>query len=208
MIWRYLLCAIAAYLLGSFSTGILVSRQKGTNIRERGSHNTGASNVLRVLGVKDGAVTFAGDFAKAALGVLIGRWLAGQNGAMVAGLFAVIGHNWPCFFSFKGGKGIACSTAVLLLTFWWQGAAAIAACVLVIGLTRYISLGSLTMLTVFSLLLLFTEGFFPAFVWALALAALAFWRHRSNIGRLLNGTENKLSFHKSKPAGHSKNAAQ
>ena len=93
MIVRYLLCAVIAYLLGSISTGILVSSHAGHNIREEGSHNTGASNALRVLGVKGGAITFLGDFLKAALAVLMGKLLAGMNGGMLAGLFVVLGHN-------------------------------------------------------------------------------------------------------------------
>ena len=192
MIVRYLLCALIAYLLGSISTGILVSKQSGHNLRTEGSHNTGASNALRVLGLKGGALTFLGDFSKAALSVGIGWWLAGLHGAMLAGLCVILGHNWPLFFGFQGGKGIACSTAVLLLTFFWQGAVAALLCLLVIYLWRYISVGSLTMLTVFFLLILFTQPFFPYAVWALILMLLGFYRHRSNLERLKNGTENKI----------------
>ena len=192
MIIRCILCAVIGYLLGSFSTGILVARKEGHDIRAEGSHNTGASNALRVLGLKGGALTFIGDFIKAVLAVVIGLLLAGKNGGMLGGLFVVLGHNWPVFFGFQGGKGIACSTAVLLILFPWQGLVAGALCLLVIYFTRYISLGSLTMLTVFFLLLLFTEPFWPAALWALALLILGVYRHRSNIQRLRNGTENKI----------------
>lgn len=192
MIFRYLLCAVVGYLLGCFSTGILVARKEGHDIRAEGSHNTGASNALRVLGVKGGALTFLGDFLKAALAVMIGKWIAGQAGGMLGGLFVVLGHNWPVFFDFRGGKGIACSTAVLLLLFPWQGAVAIALCLGVIYFTRYISLGSLTMLTVFFFLMLLTQPLWPCAVWALALALLGFYRHRANIERLRQGTENKI----------------
>ena len=145
-----------------------------------------------MLGLKGGAITFLGDFCKAALAVLAGKWMAGQYGGMVGGLFVVIGHNWPALFDFKGGKGIACSTAVLPLLFPWQGLTAIALCLLVIYLTRYISLGSMTMLAVFFVLIAFTQPFWPYAVWALCLLALGVYRHRSNIQRLKNGTENKL----------------
>lgn len=192
MIFRYLLCAVVGYLLGCFSTGILVARKEGHDIRAEGSHNTGASNALRVLGVKGGALTFLGDFLKAALAVMIGKWIAGQAGGMLGGLFVVLGHNWPVFFDFRGGKGIACSTAVLLFLFPWQGAVAIALCLGVIYFTRYISLGSLTMLTVFFFLILLTQPLWPCAVWALALALLGFYRHRANIERLRQGTENKI----------------
>ncbi len=197
MILKTALCVIVPYLLGSVSFGILVGRKNGHDIRNEGSRNTGASNVLRSVGIKAAAVTFFGDFLKAALAVLFGRWLLGSDdGAMLAGLFAVIGHNWPVFFSFRGGKGIACSTAVLLLTFPWQGAVAAVLCLIVIAVFKYISVGSLTMLTSFAVLLLLTENFWPAGVWALLLAAMAFYRHRANLVRLKQGTENKISFHR------------
>ncbi len=192
MFWKYLLCALIAYLLGSISTGILLSRPTGHNLRKEGSGNTGASNALRVLGLKYGALVFLGDSCKAALAVLIGRWIAGQEGAMLAGLFVVLGHNWPVFFGFQGGKGIACSVAVLLLTFFWQGAAAGLICLAVIYFTKYISLGSMTMLLVFFLLILFTQPLWPTAAWALLLLILGVYRHRGNIQRLRNGTENKI----------------
>ncbi len=198
MIALLMLCAAVGYLLGSFSTGILVARKEGHDIRAEGSHNTGASNALRVLGLKGGALTFAGDFAKAALSVLLGLLIAGQYGGMAAGLGVILGHNWPLFFGFKGGKGIACSTAVLLILFPWQGAVAVALCLAVIYWKRYISVGSLTMLSVFFVLLLLSRGVWPYGVWAFALAALGFARHRSNLERLKNGTENKISFHSKK----------
>ena len=117
---------------------------------------------------------------------------------MAAGLGVILGHNWPLFFGFKGGKGIACSTAVLLILFPWQGAVAVALCLAVIYWKRYISVGSLTMLSVFFVLLLLSRGVWPYGVWAFALAALGFARHRSNLERLKNGTENKISFHSKK----------
>ena len=192
MIVRCILSAVIAYLLGSVSTGILLSRKEGLDIRQAGSHNAGASNVLRVLGLRDGILTFVGDGVKAILAVLIGRWIAGDNGALIGGLFVVIGHNWPVFFGFIGGKGISCSTAVILMTFPLQGVIAVVLCVLVIYLTRYISLGSLTMLFVFAALLLFTAPFLWTGAWAIALFLLALYRHKDNIKRLLDGTENKI----------------
>lgn len=189
---KLLLCLVIGYLLGSFSTGILVASKKGHDIRAEGSHNTGASNALRILGLKGGALTFAGDFLKAALAVCAGLIIGGQLCGMMGGLGAVLGHNWPLFFGFKGGKGIACSTAVLLILFPWQGLVSAALCLLVIFFTRYISVGSLTMLSVFFLLMLFTMGVWPYGVWALILLALGFYRHQGNLQRLRDGTENKL----------------
>ena len=196
MIVRYLLCAVIGYLLGSISTGILVSQKAGRDIRQEGSHNTGASNALRVLGVKGGAIVFLGDFFKAALAVILGLLLVPdvKYGGMLAGLCAILGHNWSIYHSFQGGKGISCSTAVLLILFpWWQGLAAVLLCVLVIYIWRYISVGSLTMLASFSLFLISSrQPFWPTIVWSLVLFALAVYRHRSNLVRLKNGTENKI----------------
>ena len=187
MIGKLLLCAVIGYLLGSFSTGILVSRKAGHDIRSEGSRNTGASNALRILGLKGGAITFLGDFLKAALAVVAGLLIAEKFGGMAAGLGAVLGHNWPV-----GGKGIACSSAVLLILFPWQGAVAAVLCLLVIWLTRYISVGSLTLLTVFFLLLVFTMGVWPYGAWAFVLMALGYYRHIPNLKRLKNGCENKI----------------
>ena len=189
---KLLLCLVIGYLLGSFSTGILVANKEGHDIRAEGSHNTGASNALRILGLKGGALTFLGDFLKAALAVIAGLLIGGTYCCMLGGLGAVLGHNWPVFFGFKGGKGIACSTAVLLILFPWQGAVAAIACLLVIYFTRYISVGSLTMLSVFFLLMLFSMGLWPYGAWAFLLLALGVYRHRSNLQRLRDGTENKL----------------
>ena len=94
MIFRYLLCAVVGYLLGCFSTGILVARKEGHDIRAEGSHNTGASNALRVLGVKGGALTFLGDFLKAALAVMIGKWIAGQAGGCDRNALALCQELW------------------------------------------------------------------------------------------------------------------
>ncbi len=192
--------AVIGYLLGTISTGILISNRAGVNIRDAGSKNTGASNVLRVLGVRRGILTFLGDALKAVLACLAGSLLLpgatfgiAWFGVMVGGLFVIIGHNWPCFFHFQGGKGIAASTAVILFVDPLAGGIAIAACVLVIFWKRYISLGSLTMLAVFLVLTvaLHSSEWF-ACVFAAVLLILGVVRHRSNITRLLNGTENKI----------------
>lgn len=197
-----LTAAVAAigYLLGCFSTGILISKRAGVNIREAGSKNTGASNVLRVLGLKKGAITFLGDSLKAVVACWIGSLLLPGTtfgierfGIMVGGLGAILGHNWPAFFSFKGGKGIASSTAVVLFADPLLGGIAIAVCVLVIAWKKYISLGSLTMLFIFMVLTFifrFDQWFACAF--AAALFLLGTLRHRTNIKRLFNGTENKI----------------
>ena len=192
--------AVAGYLLGCISTGILVSNSAGVNIRTVGSHNTGASNVLRVLGLKKGLITFLGDFIKATLACWLGSLLLPGTtfgiagfGAMLGGLFAVLGHNWPCFFGFKGGKGVACSAAVIFFVNPLWGIIAIAVCIAVIAVTRFISLGSIVMLFTYTVLMCaayWGQWFTCAF--AAALLVLVVVRHRANIVRLLNGTEAKI----------------
>lgn len=196
MILRYIICAVIAYLLGSISSGILLTRNSGHDIRKEGSGNTGASNALRVFGVRTGLITFICDILKAVAAVLIGKALAGEYGGMLAGLFVIIGHNWPVFFGFKGGKGIACSCAVVLFNFPVPGAIAILLCIAAIALTRYISVGSMLLLISYAVILCITKPFWPYGVWAVVLAVMAVARHHGNIRRLLNGTENKLSFKK------------
>jgi acyl phosphate:glycerol-3-phosphate acyltransferase len=194
--------AVAAigYLLGCISTGILIARHAGVDIRDAGSKNTGASNVLRVLGLRQGALTFLGDSLKAVIACWIGSLLLPGStfgidrfGIMVGGLAAILGHNWPCFFSFKGGKGIAASTAVVLFVDPLLGGIAIAVCLIVIFTIKYISLGSLTMLFLYLVLTCvfhFDQWF--ACVFAAVLFLLGVLRHRTNIRRLLDGTENKI----------------
>lgn len=190
----YLIIAVIAYLMGSISTGLLVAKvMNGPNLREVGSRNTGASNALRAMGVKGGFATFVGDIVKALIPCLIGRAWMGLNGAMVAGLFVIIGHNWPVFFQFKGGKGVSSMTAVMLVSFWWQAIICYVVTIAVIAVTRFISLGSLVMVTLFAVLVAATNwGNWLAIAWAVALAAMCFWRHRGNIRRLLSGTEAKI----------------
>lgn len=194
--------AVAAigYLLGCISTGILISKNAGVNIRKSGSKSTGASNVLRVLGLKAGLVTFLGDFLKAIVACWIGSLLhpgttfgIARFGVMIGGMAVIAGHNWPCFFAFKGGKGVASSTAVILFFNPLLGGIAIAICIIVIALTRYISLGSMVMLFSFMVLifvLYWGQWFTCAF--AAALFVVVVIRHRANIKRLLDGTENKI----------------
>lgn len=195
-----LLIAILSYLLGCFSTGITISRAQGVDIRSKGSKNTGASNVLRVLGLKSGLVTFVGDFLKAALAVLIGHLLLpGETfgvmdfGKMLGGLFAVLGHNWPVFYGFKGGKGVACSAAVVFFVSPLWGIIAIVVCLLVIAITRYISLGSMTLLFLYMVFMCVNHwGEWVKCLFTVILFVLCVWRHRANLQRLLNGTENKI----------------
>ena len=118
MILKYILCAVAAYLLGSISTGVLLSRRLfHDDVRKHGSGGTGATNMLRTYRLKAALLTFAGDAAKAALAVLLGRYLAGFEGGCVAAVFAIVGHMWPLYFGFRGGKGIACTVGAIAVLY-------------------------------------------------------------------------------------------
>ena len=190
------LSCIIAYLIGSVSSGILVSRAaNGPDLRKVGSGNPGASNVQRTMGWKYGLITFAADVLKGVLSCVIGGLLTGDHmGALAAGFFAVIGHNWPVFFGFKGGKGVATSCGVMICF----PLPALVCYLLTIGLIawkRYISLGSMFLLTLYAILVSLTySGEWKVFVilWCVLLAVICVGRHHANIGRLINGTENKI----------------
>ncbi|NLO85051.1 MAG: glycerol-3-phosphate 1-O-acyltransferase PlsY [Clostridiales bacterium] len=195
-----LLIAVISYLLGCFSTGLTISKLRGVDLRKVGSKNTGASNVLRVMGLKLGVLTFIGDFIKAMLACWIGSLiLPGTTfsipifGTILAGLFAIIGHNWPVFYGFKGGKGVACSAAVIVFINPTWGLTAMALWIALVFITRYISIASMSMLLFYAVVICIL---YPAqwFLWgfAVALLLLCVWRHLPNIKRLLNGTENKI----------------
>lgn len=195
---NYIIIAVIAYLLGSISFGMIVAKLKGgPNLREVGSKNTGATNVLRVMGVKTGLIVFVLDILKALIACIIGRVWMGLNGAMVAGLAVVIGHNWPCFFQFKGGKGVASTLAVMLMTFPVPAVICYIVAIVLIATTKYVSLGSITLAALFALFVIATNwANWLVIVWVLIIAGLLIWRHHANIGRLLKGNENKLSFKK------------
>ncbi len=194
-ILSYTAAAVAGYLLGSISTGLIVANSSShMDIRKEGSKSTGATNVLRVLGKKPAAITFVGDFLKVLLAMVIGSLLDGQYGAMMGGLAGIIGHNWPVYYQFKGGKGVASSVAVMLYIFPLYGVISLLFFFALVAWTKYISLGSMVMLTLFAaLVIIFNWGSWLVCLWAVSIAALSIFRHRANIGRLLKGTENKLS---------------
>ena len=192
-----ILACILAYLLGSISTGILTAKAAGgPDLRTVGSKNTGASNVQRTMGWKYGLITFAGDVAKGLLACVIGQLLTGDHmGALLAGLVSVIGHNWPVFFGFRGGKGVATSCGVMCFCFPVPAVICFALTIALIAWKRYISLGSLFMVTLYAILVsVMYSGEWKPFVilWCVVLAGICIGRHHANIGRLLNGTENKL----------------
>ena len=187
-ILAYLAIAVIAYLLGSISTGMLVSKAMGgPDLHKVGSGNTGATNALRTMGKKGGAIVFAGDVVKALLACLVGRLWMGQNGALLAGLFVILGHNWPVFFGFKGGKGVSSTCGVMLMTFWWQALICYVITIALIAITKFVSLGSLALVVLFGILVTATNwGNWLVIAWVWVIAGLCIYRHHANIGRLMN----------------------
>ncbi len=185
------LLSVLAYLLGSVPFGLIIAKLFcGVDPRTGGSGNVGATNVARLCGFKWGMLTLACDLLKGFLPVVI---YAGASGplshlAYPIGLAVVLGHMYSCFLKFKGGKGVATTVGVFLGIAPLQLAAAGAACILVIWRTGFVSAGSLTMVCVLALLLLFT-GTWPAFFLSLVIGGLVVYAHRENIGRLRRGEE-------------------
>ena len=192
-----ILTVVIGYLLGSISTGVMLSRLVAkTDIRTQGSGNAGTTNMLRVLGRKMALFTFLGDMLKGVIAVYIGKALVGgEVGGVLGVLGAVLGHNFPVFFGFKGGKGIATSFGSLLFVFPLQSLAAFAIFLLLVAVTHYVSVGSIAAAIALPAFVLLTTPF-NAVIWScmVFLGAMVVWRHHQNISRLLQHKENKLDF--------------
>ncbi|MDW7651629.1 MAG: glycerol-3-phosphate 1-O-acyltransferase PlsY [Bacillota bacterium] len=188
------LSLLGAYLIGSVSFGYLAGKLlKGIDIREHGSGNAGTTNIQRTVGTVPAIFVLLLDVGKGVAAVLLAGYLTGQPTVMMlAGVAAIVGHNWPVFFRFRGGRGIATSIGVLLGLAPVVILIATAIGVTLIALTRYVSLGSVVgAATIPILMLIFTKP--PSYIlFGAIIGGLAVWRHRENIVRLLNGTENKL----------------
>ncbi len=206
-----LVCILIGYLFGLIQTGYIYGKIKKIDIRQHGSGNAGTTNALRTLGWKAGAITFIGDCLKCVVAVMVVRAIYSQNAslnllAIYAGLGAVLGHNFPFYLNFKGGKGIA-STAGMILAVnpvMFLITAVVFAGILLA--TQYVSLGSIVIMILFVVQVIIygqSGGFglsggelYEFYAVAFILALIAIWRHRSNIARLLNGTENKINVFK------------
>jgi glycerol-3-phosphate acyltransferase PlsY len=187
--------ALAAYLLGSLNGALLMSRLLlGDDIRKHGSGNAGATNVLRTYGVKWTVLVSVWDVGKGVLAVLLGNRLIPEEyrGGLIVAFFVVLGHVFPLFFGFRGGKGVFTSCAVIAALDPVTAAIALGLFFIVVILTRYVSLGSICAVLILPVLgLLFDRGW-PAIVMYSATAVLVTLLHRANIKRLFNGTENKF----------------
>jgi len=189
------LAVAASYLLGSLPFAVLVSRAlRQPDPRTYGSGNPGATNVLRGAGRLAAALTLAGDAGKGALAVWLGRSLGDEGGtlAIACGAAAFVGHVFPVFLQFRGGKGVATFLGVVLAFEPWLGLACCGVWLLVALATRYASLASLGAAAAAPVLLGLTAGAGPRWLVVLAMSALMAWRHRANIAKLRAGTEAKI----------------
>lgn len=202
----YIIVSIIAYLLGSISFSIIISKKMaGFDVRDKGSKNAGSTNVLRTVGKKAAIITLICDCLKGVIAILI-AFIAGKiwtnlDSALLvqlAGIFVVLGHTFPIFFKFKGGKGVATSLGVLLLTNWQIGLICLVFALVLMALTRFVSLGSVAAAILFPVLTVFITNNYLVpgnyIIFGIILAILVIFNHRENVKRLLTGTENKLSF--------------
>lgn len=206
----YIIVGLVSYLIGSISFSIIISKKMaGFDVREKGSGNAGATNMLRSVGKKAAALTLLGDALKGVFAILfaiiVGKIAKNTDKALlvqIAGILVVVGHTFPVFFGFKGGKGVATSLGVLLMTNWKIGLICLVFALILMALTKMVSMGSVGAAILFPVLVLFIHTNFTVsegsgyLVYSIILALLVAFNHRSNIKRILNGTENKLSFKK------------
>ena len=208
-----LICLGIGYVFGLFQTGYIYGRMHGMDIRKHGSGNAGSTNALRTMGVKAGAITLLGDCFKCVIAVLVVRGIFASRCpeilpllSMYAGFGAVLGHNYPFYLGFKGGKGIAATAGMILATNLRMAAVCLVVFVVIVAVTRYVSLGSLVVTVLFlaGLVICGQMGefgmaqnyLFEMYGVGLLFTLSAFFQHRANIKRLREGTENKIGLKK------------
>jgi len=193
------------YLLGSLNTSVIVGKIYGKDISSHGSKSAGLTNTLRVLGKSAAVLVLMGDILKGVISCLIGMRLdvyvySGEAktcvSLMAAGAGAVIGHNWPIYFRFRGGKGILTAVTVMFMFNWVMAATSLGVFTVIVALTRYVSLGTICATALFVAI-----SFSPMFgntiyfhIFAFLMAFMLIFKHRENIQRLLSGTENRLTY--------------
>ena len=200
--------AVIAYCIGSVNFSVIISKKMaGFDVREKGSGNAGTTNVLRTVGKRASIITLICDILKGVIAILI-AYIAGlmvKEGVdkalliQLAGIAVILGHTFPIFFQFKGGKGIATALGVLMMTNWNIGLICLVFALVLMILTRMVSLGSIAAAILFPILITFmphtsylVDGNY--IVYSILLAVLVVFNHRENVKRLLSGTENKIDF--------------
>ena len=193
------LALVAAYIVGSIDFAVIVARMHGVDIHEAGSGNPGTSNVLRTLGRLPAVMVLVGDMLKGTIGAALG-WLASDvadptlsTWAFAAGFFAMVGHCYPIFHKFKGGKGVATGAGVLLFTVPLAAVIEIALWGIIVRLTKTASIGSLVILVITIPVLIWQGVSGWSLVWVALMIALVVWRHRGNIRRMASGSEQKVT---------------
>lgn len=198
--------AIVAYLIGSINFSVILSRKMaGFDVREKGSGNAGTTNMLRSVGKKAAAITLVCDILKGVVAILIAMLMnkifKDSNGALlvqIAGVAVILGHTFPIFFKFKGGKGVATSLGVLIMSNWQIGLICLVFALILIILTQMVSVGSIAAAILYPVLTLFIPQNYiiPGnyIIYSVILAVIIVFNHRENVKRLLSGTENRISF--------------
>lgn len=209
----YIIVAVIAYLIGSINFSIILSKKMaGFDIREKGSGNAGTTNMLRSVGKKAAVITLICDILKGVVSILIavlaGKIIKNLDNALLvqlAGIFVIIGHTFPVFFKFKGGKGIATALGVLLMINWQIGLICLIFALVLMALTKMVSVGSIAAAILFPILVAFIDQNYIVptsnsnwsyLIFSIIVALLVIFNHRENVQRILNGTENRLSFKK------------
>lgn len=190
-----IIAIVISYLLGSVSFSVVIAKwMKGIDIRQHGSGNAGATNTLRVLGKGPAIGVLALDVLKGMGAVWLGKWLGADNGwiPVLCGIAAIVGHNWPVYFRFKGGKGIATTIGVMATLSFLPALFAGIIAILSIVFTRYVSLGSLLFTGLLPIFIVLLGRPWEVFWASLLLCIFAFVRHRSNIVKIVQGKENKI----------------
>ncbi len=210
----YIIMFIVAYLIGSINFSVIISKKvAGFDVREKGSGNAGTTNMLRSVGKKAAIITLLLDILKGVVSVLIaiilGNILNEVNRELllqIAGIAVVLGHTFPIFFGFKGGKGVATSLGIVLLTNWQIGLICLVFAITLIVLSKMVSLGAIMVAILFPILTIFINSNYTVLsegkkgidylIYAILLAIIILFNHRANIKRILEGKENKISFNK------------
>lgn len=198
-----LILLVVGYLLGSINSALVVSKSlMGYDIRTKGSGNAGLTNSLRVMGAKPTLLVLVGDIAKGAIASLIGGYLMGSLGVLIAGSAAIVGHMFPLYFGFKGGKGILVGATMIAVFDWRVFCVAIIVFVVLVAISKWVSLGSIVATCTVPFLTLYwhrgDQGFVPMMVILFVMVAAVVYMHRGNIVRIAHGEENKFSLHSKK----------
>jgi len=186
---KYLLTLVGAYLLGSISVSVLMSKLLGADVRTKGSGNAGATNMARVFGIAAGLLTLLGDMLKTAAAFSIGWLLLGEKGLAAAGMACITGHCFPIFHRFRGGKGVSSGAVIAFVIDWRVGLAAVIAFALAAVLSKKVSLGSVcAAIAILASSFIFAVST-PRLILAIYSMCLAVFQHRANIKRLIKGEE-------------------